>query len=157
MTEIFEPLTKGQSWDRLTFDKIALLFLVMSVGVLFDFNTEERHALAYRFHKTGSGTLGMSEFMESPSIVVVQALVSYFLLGSVPFLTCVLKVVVCMFHLLSDDPDGPARCWATTGVVIRMAQAVRPYLSDDINSYSLRPDRATCAYSPSGRFYTLMG
>jgi hypothetical protein len=76
MVEIFEPLTKGQSWDGFTFDKIALLFLVISIGALFDFDTEERHALAYRFHKTGSGTLGMSEFMESPSVVSVQALAS---------------------------------------------------------------------------------
>lgn len=78
MTEIFEPLTKAQSWDGDTFDKIALLFLVMSIGALFDFNTEERHTLAYRFFKTGSGTLGMSEFMESPSVMVVQALASHF-------------------------------------------------------------------------------
>lgn len=79
MTEIFEPLTKKESWDGLTFDKIALLFLVISIGALFDFNTEERHALAYRFYKTGSGTLGMSEFMESPSVVAVQALVNIIL------------------------------------------------------------------------------
>jgi len=78
MTEIFEPLTKGQSWDGMTFDKIALLFLVMSIGALFDFNAEDRHALAYRFYKTGSGTLGMSEFMESPSVVTVQVLASHF-------------------------------------------------------------------------------
>ena len=32
-----------------------------------------------------------------------------------------------MFHLLSDDPDGPARCWASTGTLIRIAQAVRPH------------------------------
>jgi hypothetical protein len=81
MAEIFEPLTKGQSWDGISFDRVALLFLVLSIGVLFDFHTEERHALAYKFYKTGSGTLGMSEFMESPSIVSVQALVSYFYLG----------------------------------------------------------------------------
>ena len=78
MSEIFEPLTKRESWDGLTFDKIALLFLVISIGALFDFNTEERHTLAYRFFKTGSGTLGMSEFMESPSVVAVQVLVSFF-------------------------------------------------------------------------------
>jgi hypothetical protein len=78
MTEIVEPLTKGQSWDGETFDKIALLFLVISIGALFDFNAEDHHYLAYRFYKTGSGTLGMSEFMESPSVVAVQALASHF-------------------------------------------------------------------------------
>lgn len=78
MTEIFEPLTTGQSWDGQTFDKIALLFLVISIGALFDFNAEDRHYLAYRFYKTGSGTLGMSEFMESPSVVAVQTLASHF-------------------------------------------------------------------------------
>ena len=77
MTEIFEPLTTGQPWDGFTCDKIALLFLVISIGALFDFNTEEHHALAYRYYKTGSGALGISEFMESPSIVTVQVLASY--------------------------------------------------------------------------------
>ena len=43
-----------------------------------------------------------------------------------------MKVVVCMFHLLSDDPDGPARCWASTGTLIRIAQAVRPHPFGDI-------------------------
>jgi len=81
MTEIFELLTKGHSWDGLSFDKIALLFLVMSIGALFDFNTEERHTLAYKYFKAGSGTLGMSEFMESPSVVAVQALASHFYSG----------------------------------------------------------------------------
>lgn len=149
MTEIFEPLTKGQSWDGQSFDKIALLFLVISIGALFDFNAEERHTLAYRFYKTGSGALGMSEFMESPSVVTVQALASHFLLGSVTFLTGSLKVVVCMFHLLSDDPDGPARCWACTGTLIRIAQAVRSHLFVIINSHHPWPDRIMYAYYPS--------
>jgi hypothetical protein len=96
MTEIFEPLTKGQSWDGVTFDKIALLFLVIAIGALFDFNTEERHTSAYRFYKTGSGTLGMSEFMESPSVVVVQALASHFYSGP--------------YHSLLVFPEGGGLC-----------------------------------------------
>ena len=32
--------------------------------------------------------------------------------------------MVCLFHLYSDDPDGPARCWATVGLLLRMAQSV---------------------------------
>jgi hypothetical protein len=36
--------------------------------------------------------------------------------------------MICIFHLLSDDPDGPARCWAVTGLLLRMAQSVSAFI-----------------------------
>lgn len=60
-----------------------------------------------------------------------------------------------MFHLLSDDPDGPARCWTSTGTLIRIAQAVclRPF--DNMNTDYLRLDRITYAYHPSRPHFIL--
>jgi hypothetical protein len=45
-----------------------------------------------------------------------------------PQLTCCLQAMICIFHLLSDDPDGPARCWAVTGLLLRMAQSVSAFI-----------------------------
>ncbi|KAG8872156.1 hypothetical protein FRC20_009718 [Serendipita sp. 405] len=105
---IFEPLYASETWRDITFDRISLLFMVLSVGTLLDFKLEVTEAWkhAYRFHKIGGGALGMSEFMETPSITSCQAI-----------------GMTCAFHLFSDDPDGPARSWATTGLLLRMAQS----------------------------------
>lgn len=105
--ETFEPLLNAPDWNSFTYDRISLLFSVLSVGVLLDVGTEARHSHSYRLHKIGCGALGLSEYLESPSITSCQTLVT-----------------ICLFHLFSDDPDGPSRCWGITGLVLRLAQSV---------------------------------
>jgi hypothetical protein len=61
--ETFDPLYDATAWTGFTYDRIALFFSVLSVGVLLDFTLEPRHPFAYRFHKIGGGALGMSEYM----------------------------------------------------------------------------------------------
>ncbi|KAG8832049.1 hypothetical protein FRC17_002159 [Serendipita sp. 399] len=72
---IFEPLYTAENWKHITFDRISLLFMVLSVGTLLDFKLENTQAWkhAYRFHKIAGSALGMSEFMETPSITSCQA------------------------------------------------------------------------------------
>ncbi|PVG02755.1 hypothetical protein CPB86DRAFT_780172 [Serendipita vermifera] len=112
--ETFEPLYAAPTWTGFTYDRIALLFAVMAVGVLLDLQLQVKESwnFAYRFHKLAGGTLGMSEYIESPSITSCQTI-----------------AMICIFHLFCDDPDGPARCWATTGLLLRMAQSVYDIVS----------------------------
>ncbi|CAG7845937.1 SubName: Full=Uncharacterized protein {ECO:0000313/EMBL:CCA77995.1} [Serendipita indica DSM 11827] len=108
--EVFEPLYAASSWSDFTFDRIALLYAMLSVGMLLDFRLEkatDRWNYGYRFHKIAGGTLGMAEYQESPSVTGCQVL-----------------ALVCLFHLYADDPDGPARCFATTGLLLRLGQSL---------------------------------
>jgi hypothetical protein len=63
--ETFEPLYAAPTWTSFTYDRIALLFAVMAVGVLLDLQLQAKESwnFAYRFHKLAGGTLGMSEYM----------------------------------------------------------------------------------------------
>lgn len=61
--ETFDALYNAMTWNEFTYDRIGLLFSVLSIGVLLDFQLEPRHPYSYRFHKIGAGALGMSEFV----------------------------------------------------------------------------------------------
>jgi hypothetical protein len=62
--------------------------------------------------------------------------------------------MICIFHLFSDDPDGPARCWGTTGLLLRMAQSVRGFSSGiHIDRRLTEIHRLDCVSAP--KYYTI--